>query len=620
MLTTVTAAVFLGIAAQILAEKLRLPAILPLLILGILSGPTILGIVHPHQLGHGLELLVHLGVAVILFEGGLSLDLGAFAQVSASVRNLLTIGVVATGTGAALLAHYVGGLELSTAVLFGAIMTVTGPTVIAPLLRHMIAPQRFKTILLSEGLIIDPIGAVLAYFVLQWIQRAGMAPQVLFREIILVGLTGTILGFAAGAAGHLVLRKRLVGHDLNNLLLLALLMLAYLLSESQSPQSGILTAVVMGLTLSGSEAPDLVSVRTFKEQLTTLLISMLFILLSAGLSLESMGNLGWKGVAVALGLVFLVRPISVLLSVWPRQLPFKERLALALTAPRGIVAAAVASLAALSLLEVGQPGGEALEGLVYLSIMVTCGWSTLMALFLPKWLGFDQDPSRRRTILVGANALTNVLAKIFRDSGREVVIVDTTPFRLDRFRQQGYTALQGDARDASTFESAGVQRGTIVISATTNDALNLLVAELVHGEFGVEHPVVTLQKPSGDFQVKRRAWAEILGGEPINVPKWIRHLDRGEADILTISPLNQRNLNVIAEAKERWSLSCQPLLAWREDKPLFHPLPSLGEADSLALLVDGNEVKAFLATELESIAELPPSSESIEDGALIPET
>ena len=234
LMETVVIAVVLGILAQVMAHRLRLPAILPLLIFGMAAGPFGLGLFDPDALGHGLEVIIHLGVAVILFEGGMSLDLKQLRLVSASVRNLLSLGVVVTGAGGAWLAHALAGVSWPTAVLFGAIVTVTGPTVIAPLLRHMIVPREVRTVLVSEGLMIDPVGAVLAYFVLQWIDRAGLGLKTVALDLLELSATGAILGFVAGSVAVFAMRHRYLADELRNLVILASLFACFAVSEHQA--------------------------------------------------------------------------------------------------------------------------------------------------------------------------------------------------------------------------------------------------------------------------------------------------------------------------------------------------------------------------------------------------
>ena len=580
VLTTIVIAVSLGILAQVVAHRFKLPAILPLLVFGMGAGPHALNFLHPGTLGYGLEVIVHLGVAVILFEGGLSLDLRQLRRVGTSVRNLLTLGTLVTAVGAAWLAHTFLGLTWDTAALFGAIVTVTGPTVISPLLRHMIAPRRTRTVLLSEGLMIDPIGAVLAYLVLQWIDRADLGLKALGVELLSLFATGAILGFVAGSMAVFVVRHRQLNDELRNLATLALLFASFLAAEAQAPQSGILASVVMGITVTAAHTPDLNPLKAFKGQLTVLVISVLFILLSGQLDLGAIRGLGTSGLVVVAGLIFLVRPLSVLVSIPSREASWQERVLLAMTAPRGIVAAAVASLSAIQLRAIGHTR-EALilEGLVYLVIIVTCTWATLMAKVLPRWLGYVGDPSRRRAVLVGANPLSEALAQEVKQEGWMAVVVDSAPAKVTDLRTRRIPAVRGDARDAGTYEDAGVERDSHVLALTTNDELNLLIAELVREEFSVEHPVVALQQPSSDFGQRRQAWVDLLAGRSVELEDWCRHLEDGEAELVTfdVDGGNRSHAalrTLLREQPERFALIC----GWTEGRPCFRcPMDELSQ-------------------------------------------
>lgn len=632
ILTTVVVAIALGIAAQILAERLHLPAILPLLVLGMLAGPQfwlligseLPGLVHPAELGEGLEVMIHLGIAIILFEGGLSLDPTHLRKVGGAVRNLLTLGVAITGVASAWAAHAIVGMPWSTAALFGAIVTVTGPTVIQPLLRQMIVPRRVSTVLVSEGLIIDPIGAVLAYLVLLAIERPTLAGEDLLQVMIKLTAIGAIFGFAAGSAAKIVIRSRKAGGgELRNLTIMALLLVAYLLSEWQAPQSGILAAVVMGLTMAAADIPDLVRLKAFKGQLTILLISVLFVLLAAQLDLRAIARLGWRGVAVVAVMVFLIRPLSVFLSIPPRQLDLKGRSVVALTAPRGIVAAAVASLAARELADVGIAGGAAMEGLVYLTIILTVLWATAMAVVLPRGLGYLHDPRRRLTVLVGAHALSQKLADTLVTGGRSVVVVDASASKLRAFEKMGVQVVRGDARDASTFERAGVQRDTQVLAMTTNDELNLLVTELVRDEFNVEHPVASLQRPPEEFGRLRRAWIDLLGGAALEVSDWIYRLENGQGRLFTVDLGSESAVETVRRMIED-ERRAVPLVAWREGLPVFQMAEVDLEAESheaLTVLVERGDAEEMLAPfEVASandfgMEEVPSTPDGPRDGA-----
>jgi hypothetical protein len=364
-------------------------------------------------------------------------------------------------------------------------------------------------------------------------------------------------------------------------------MVCYLVAENEAHQSGILAAMVMGFTISAAELPDLVSVRAFKGQLTTLIISMLFILLAAQLDLGAVLALGWGG-AVAVGLLIaVVRPLAVVFSIWPSHFDWRGRAVIALTAPRGIVAAAVASLGARQMAKAGIEGGTEMEGLVYLTILATGAFATLGALVLPKLLGYTKDPARRLAVLIGANGLTETLARLLTASGRTTRVVDGVGWRLDRFRELKIATIIGDARDAATFEDAGVERDSLVVAATTNDELNLLSAELVHSEFGVENPVVAIQRPPEDLGRRSRAWIDLLGGGGIDVPTWIRKIENLTVRELVVDPGNTEAAAALRQVESQHAGSVLRLAGFAGQEPVLRvDDDALEQLERLVLLVD----------------------------------
>jgi NhaP-type Na+/H+ or K+/H+ antiporter len=602
ILATVVVAVGLGIAAQVVAERFQLPAILPLLILGVLCGPAGLRWFDPASLEGSFMALVHLGVALILFEGGLSINPRRLARVSGPVWSLVSVGAAITAGSAAWLGHGLIGLQWPTAMLFGAVMIVTGPTVITPLVRHMIAPPLLKTVLISEGLITDALGAILAYVVLEWIERAGVPWGAVAGTIAELAATGALLGFAAGSLGKFVVRRRLVSSDLSNLVVLALVLGCYMAAEHEAAQSGILAVVVMGLTMGAAELPDVTPLKAFKGQLTTLFISVLFILLAGQLDLTPIADLGWRGVAVVAALIVVVRPLAVLASAWQRQLGVRERIVLAMTAPRGIVAAAVASLASRDLERGGFAGGHALEGIVYLTILVTGVWATVMSLGLPGLLGYTRDPSRRKVVLIGANPLTELIARLLAQHDRASVTVDDSSWRLDPLRRAGFGVVHGDAREAETYERAGVERDTTVVAATTNDELNLLVAQKVHDEFGVESPIIALQAPPEDLGRRSRAWLDLLGGRAAPLPRWFDRIKGGKARLRTLDPHDEEATSTLGEVERELPHHVLRLLSWVGGEPTFRtPAEGAPNWDRLVLLADEGRASELLAPLTEEI-------------------
>jgi hypothetical protein len=340
------------------------------------------------------------------------------------------------------------------------------------------------------------------------------------------------------------------------------------------------------------------------------------VLLSAQLDLNAMLALGWGGVAVVLGLTFLVRPLAVMLSVHGEQhLGFKERILLAMTAPRGIVAAAFASLAARQLDRAGTAGGSMLEGLVYLVILTSGAWATLMAVVLPHWLGYRHDPSRRLTVLVGSSPLTIALASLLSERGRKAVILDSSRNRLAVARSEGARAQIGDARDAASYERIGVESDASVLALTPNDELNLLIAELVREDFGIEHPVVALQQPSDEFGTKRRAWIDQLGERPVALPRWSQRLETDQAEILTVVVSSEEFRDQVEDFIEENATSVVVLCGWKGDLPRFGKvMENFASFDEVSLLVH----KAESTEPLRQIAAQAAAHEEEEEPAYSP--
>jgi hypothetical protein len=237
-----------------------------------------------------------------------------------------------------------------------------------------------------------------------------------------------------------------------------------------------------------------------------------------------------------------------------------------------------------------------MESLTYVAILVTGAWSTVAALVLPRLLGFTRDPERRRAVLVGANGLTFELAKLLIEARRTTVVVDGVSWRLDRFRSAGISAIHGDARDSATYEEAGVERDSMVVAATTNDELNLLVAELVRAEFGVEHPVVALQAPPDELGRRSRAWIDLLGGTSTDVAHWIRRIENGSTRTASIDPREREAVGRLREVEQEYGRDVLRLVGFREDEPVLAVADDrLEQHESLTVLVaEGKAVELLM--------------------------
>ena len=376
----ISATVVAGIAAQVLAGYFHIPSIVLLLLFGILLGRDGFDFLDPSLLGIGLEVVVSLSVALILFEGGLNLQLGELKEVSSSLRNLVTLGVLITLTGAGMAAHWLSEFPWSIAFLYASLVVVTGPTVINPLLKQIGVEKKVSTLLEGEGVFIDPIGAILAVIVLHFVLSGNVEPLILIKGLVLRLGIGVAIGIAGGwLLSQLIKQDQFLSQELKNLVVLASVWGLFSLAQVLRGESGLVVAVVMGIVLRANNLPSESLLRRFNEQLSILANSVLFILLAADLSIASVFALGWGSVLTVLVLMLIVRPINILISTWNQGFNWQQQLFLSWVAPRGIVAASLASLFAVSLTKQGINGGDSIKALVFLTIMMTVFFQGLTA-------------------------------------------------------------------------------------------------------------------------------------------------------------------------------------------------------------------------------------------------
>ncbi|MEH1823075.1 MAG: sodium:proton antiporter [Nostoc sp.] len=383
----ISATVVAGIAAQVLAGYFHIPSIVLLLLFGILLGRDGFDFLDPSLLGIGLEVVVSLSVALILFEGGLNLQLGELKEVSSSLRNLVTFGVLITLTGAGMAACWLSEFPWSIAFLYASLEVVTGPTVINPLLKQIGVEKKVSTLLEGEGVFIDPIGAILAVIVLHFVLSGNVEPLILIKGLVLRLGIGVAIGIAGGwLLSQLMKQDQFLSQELKNLVVLASVWGLFSLAQVLRGESGLVVAVVMGIVLRASNLPSESLLRKFNEQLSILANSVLFILLAADLSIASVFALGWGSVLTVLVLMLIVRPINILISTWNQGFNWQQQLFLSWVAPRGIVAASLASLFAVSLTKQGINGGDSIKALVFLTIMMTVFFQGLTAAWVASLL------------------------------------------------------------------------------------------------------------------------------------------------------------------------------------------------------------------------------------------
>lgn len=480
-------AVALGMTAQVLATRFALPGIILLLMLGIGVGPSGIGLLDPSALGSARTELVSLAVTVILFEGGLALRVETLRQQQRSLLLLLTVGAAISMLTGTLAAHFVLNMPWSVASLYGALMIVTGPTVVTPLLARITVDRSVRELLVSEGVLGDPIGAIIAILVAEYVLGQSHAWEVgglLFVRIAAGGGIGGVaaLGFAA------LLKRDWVPRELRNTAVLSVVLLVAASASRLSAEAGLMAAVTQGVVLSNTGLRELGRLRQFKEELTVLLLSFIFILLAADLPLGAVQELGWPALLVVALLVWVGRPLSVFLCTIHSELSIRQRLFIAWMCPRGIVAAAVAGLFGILLKEAGLPDGDRLEALVFVTVALTVTVQGLTAGPVARLLLVDL-PALQGMIIIGADVFGRLLARRLMEQGRPVVLMDLSREYCRSAKRDGFMAYNGDALQVEDLDDAGAHYADTVLAMTRNQELNELITQRVRENFRVERAI-----------------------------------------------------------------------------------------------------------------------------------
>ncbi|MCZ8119652.1 MAG: cation:proton antiporter [Microcystis sp. LE18-22.4A] len=510
-----------GITAQVIAEYLKVPSIVFLLIFGIALGSDGWEILHPQSLGIGLEVLVALSVAIILFEGGLSLSGRELGRVSGSLRNLVTLGTSITLIGGGMAAHWLGEFPWPIAFLYASLVVVTGPTVIGPLLKQVAVDRRVATLLEGEGVLIDPVGAILAVVVLNTIIDSHSRPMEIITGLTLRLGIGAAIGIAGGGLLSFIIKTcNFLTFELKNLVVLAGVWGLFGLSQFSRSESGLMAVVMAGIVLKAAAVPDERLLRRFKGQLTTLCVSVLFILLAADLSIASVIALGWGSVLTVLVLMLVVRPLSVALCTLKSDLNWRHKLFIAWVAPRGIVSASVASLFAILLTRAGINGGEAIKALVFLTILMTVFIQGLTARWVAKGLKITSSAATG-AVIVGCNPLGRLIGCLFQEQGENVVLIDTDARACEQAEEDGLTVLQSSALDTKILQEAGIESMGTFLVLTNNSEVNLVLAQRAGEEF---HPPRLLAAFAGTPNPDKNKVNQVFLPS-FSVKEWNQYLD-----------------------------------------------------------------------------------------------
>lgn len=471
----------IGFLAQWLAWRVRLPAILFLLLAGLLMGPVIGALQPDRLLGPLLFPIVSLAVSLILFEGSLTLRFSELRDIGSVVRGLVTYGAVIAVFLLAIAARYLAGLSWEVALLFGALTCVTGPTVIAPMLRTVRPNTRIANTLRWEGIVIDPLGALFAVLVFEAIASHHQGRTI--SVFLAVLASGTVVGLLAAWLLAFFLRRQLIPDYLQNYGALVAVLLAFSLSNAVTHESGLLTVTVMGIALGNMRGVHIDDILDFKENLTTLLVSSLFILLAARLTWPLPGHVLWSGVAIFVVAQLIVRPVTVAIATVGSPLSWRERALIGWVAPRGIVAAAVSAVFALRLDELGLPGAETLVPLVFLLIIGTVLLQSATARPLARWLKVA-EPDPTGVLIYGADNAARQVAQALVDAGFRVVVADEQWQGIRLARMEGLHTFYG--HPATTYAERHLDLSGIgrLLAMSANRERNALACVYYRREFG----------------------------------------------------------------------------------------------------------------------------------------
>ncbi|MCP4131930.1 MAG: PTS transporter subunit EIIA [bacterium] len=483
-IVTFVSALFFGIVFIIISNRIKVSAIVILLLGGIFLGPSILGVglLDPKSLGEGLTIIIKLSVALILFEGGLTLDVKGYREVSREIRRALTWGVIITWLLSSITIKFLFGFmwhfnfTWPFALLAGSLVIVTGPTVIGPLLKRIGVQKKIHSFLHWEGVLIDPIGVFISLLMYEWIIGHNALTTFLLRIS-----TGISIGIFSGLLLIYIIRKQWLSDEHLNVFILSYALALFTISDVLVVESGLMSVTIAGFVVGYIKTPLLDNIKVYKAQLIELLIGLLFMLLAANLDIESFGKYKITHLLIAIGIImFLVRPINILVSTYGKRFSFKEKLFLSWIAPRGIVAASMASLFALNIKEFG--GDEYkdiysfLEAFTYSVIVGTVIFQGFTAKPVGRLLKV-LEPEHRGWLIIGAHPVALAAAEFIRKRGFPVTVIDTNLHSVKVARQEGFTALSANALTIDPDDYPELYGVGNILAITKNENLNLLACQ-----------------------------------------------------------------------------------------------------------------------------------------------
>lgn len=528
-LSTIVLSIFGGVLLSVLARHMRIPAIAPLLLGGVLLGPEVFGVIDTKSLGEGLRLIISLSVATILFEGGLTLEFKGVKKVGGVILKMLTLGVLVTWLGTAFFTYYLFDFSISMSLLAGSLIIVTGPTVITPLLNRVKVKENLHHILHWEGVLIDPIGVFIAILCFEWhsVSSTPLEPLTHFGLRVVVGV---VVGLIGGLGTYWLLKKDWIPEQQANIFVLAMALFLFGISDLFVHESGILTVVVAGFSLGWKKPTQLRHIQKFKSELTEMAIAILFVLLSANLLLENFLELGIVGVILIALVMFVIRPLNVVVSTIGSTLSLREKLFLSWIAPRGVVSGSMASLFAIQLSRSGEANAAFLEAFTFSIIGITVLFQGLFSGVVARVLKVKAPP-KQGWLIVGAHYFSRKIAKFIQLSiGSKCVLIDSNDDAVREAQKEGFTAVQGNATAIETIPDEVFTATGNILALTDNRALNQLICEKWSEHLSRDHLYRWSSKP--DEEDNSRAMGTIIWQNLSNPSRIAYDLRNKEATLI----------------------------------------------------------------------------------------
>ncbi|WP_440988518.1 cation:proton antiporter domain-containing protein [Haloarchaeobius baliensis] len=607
--------VALGVVAQILGDRYRVPSVLFLIFAGILVGPEGIGnwvtfidpIVTQDTFGGALSTIVGLSVAVIVFEGAFHLKISKLREAPSANVKLVTLGAAVSFIGTTVAVRYLLGTEWAIAGVIGALLVATGPTVITPILEVVAVRDRVEAALETEGIVNDVTAAILAVVIFEVLQIEEASVQIYIEEFSRRLGTGVVIGLVVAGIVWYVLRHIDLSPDNApqnaRLLTLAGAVVAFATANEIASEAGVAAVATAGIVLGNADLPYEEQIEEFKGDVTLIVLSFVFIALAALLEFDKLLGLGWQGIALVLVVALVLRPLLVFASTTGGQFTWSERWFISLVGPRGIIPASVATLFALELQSTNPGGADTLVGAVFLVILLTVVFEAGLARQIAEAL----DVIPMRVLIIGGGQVGRSLADRLDDRGENVVIIEQNPEIVELAREAGFTVHKGDGTDTDVLRAAGADNAKIVVAATGDDDANLLVAQLANSKFSVDTVIARANNSDNveafeDLGVRTissamaTAWAIDNEIERPALSDWITHFGE-EGDIQEITVTSDELVGrTLSEIGPELPPGCLVALVSRDGEVQVPGADfTLQEGDNLTLLGERDSVREAMS-------------------------